>query len=705
MRPHKSLGTRQAAQVAAEQVNAVLRSVLNGPQKPAAGYFVDLKNFRRSLPLFRWNDLTNSAHHFGKCGAVLPEVSGQVAAEVANRINAAAGPRGQREQNIPMVMSREITTICYSFSKLKPQLPEYQPLYQAVAAGIERNAWDLNTLQLAQIGTALADAGERSALDVLPAIARAAINQMKDFGIDELRYTLHVAANARPGLDAEAIVVLASKAAVATGTDNNTKRDLATFAELAHMLVSLLQIEPPQGHADVTRVHRESLDAIVLKLGKLKPSSPAHPLPTGGMAPILANFIKRAENHEVLPLTPPVFSRIIEGLLRISKGFRPNAKNNSLNFSDWVSIMGTIADFCAAHSARPAVHKGELPNWTHVAFRHTLQVAKSGDAPPDLHSLLTLSRMVLRFGLPPQTDQFFPWAADQVQAIVADGNADGIENRNVLAALVSELVPALPYAKRVQLAKTLAVARPKAQHKPQQKDQIQTKRLLSKTSGILMPTLSKPVCDSEARFRPAPTPAESLWGKLVAPVTNIERSRLPQAASGKVEAERVSDIQVSTAEFDIATQRAATEQVENSRGSKVARADLESLHDKLQQALQRVEALESKLERQIEERSECQALTKVETKMTSSKSKSTEGEGSCKPPAFFSIFSPSAILSSGLGAAVVAANPNPVANILHVGQPFSFDTIRRAESPKVQAERLRSVFPRDHLPAWPPIKK
>merc|ERR1712150_382423 len=117
--------------------------------------------------------------------------------------------------------------------------------------------------------------------------------------------------------------------------------------------------------------------------------------------------------------------------------------------------------------------------------------------------------------------------------------------------------------------------------------------------------------------------------------------------------------------------------------------DVEALKVRLEQALERVEALEAKL------------LTEEQSgARTPSLSRSNKQDEQEEEPMNLAPQTPS-YSGWGPGAAVPHAQAQ-----FYLHRPFNFEAFRRANSPRLQAERLRVVAPPDHFPmVWPLPRK
>lgn len=210
-----------------------------------------------------------------------------------------------------------------------------------------------------------------------------------------------------------------------------------------------------------------------------------------------------------------------------------------------------------------------------------------------------------------------------------------------------------------------------------------------------------------------------LWGLLSAPeLVAATHSRLvAEVAASKVE---LSKPILATVEAEVATEHVAkvvqpVEQQVQAAISPAAAApasapvptpELEELKVRLEQALRRVDVLESRLETQEQRQANHEQAT--ERKACSSSSSASpvldddDGGFGRSAQSAGSTF-------GGLAAAMTAAassSPSPAMFApLHLYQPFSFEEFRRAQSPRLQAERMRMIMPPHHFPVWPLPKK
>ncbi|CAK0869022.1 unnamed protein product [Prorocentrum cordatum] len=488
-------GARLVARRAAQQASKTLKAVLDGPGTPApAGWGVDLGAVQQSLPLFRASELVALANHFGQRREVVGDIAAEVAAEAGRRIcpRAAVGgaepqvarPEGHRldpaaHKDAAAVWSlsaREVSFVVFSFSKITPQLPEFACVYEAVGRGVLAGAWNFTRLQAGLVGTALADSG-CCLEDALPALLRPRLAELvaeregaHEMVVDELRYLVHACASLpeHSRVDVHEVEALAART-----------RELvvsANFAKAAHLVVGWLQLEVPLGSK---RAHLEALRSCCDQLHGLKPHYPAHPLPSGGLAPAMAQLLAREKDLQGRgpPLTPPALRSLTHALVEISRGARWEAvrRSRSLSFDDWAEISQLVVGFCDAHRAEVAADNAlraeasggrPLPGWAAEALGHTFSEAfqqpAPGGAPPDLGALLTALRLLHHYRpFPAPSQAFFAWAAAQVTEHHGRSTAEGGGGAAALAEVVGELVPRLPAADRGRLAALLLGARPR----------------------------------------------------------------------------------------------------------------------------------------------------------------------------------------------------------------------------------------------------
>jgi len=725
--------------------------------------------FRQALPWFRWRELTVFANHFGQRDAVVQEVSAELAGEIGRRLSsasaAAAALPSERSVSaaevLPGASSREVAAIVYSFSKLRPQLPEYAPVYNAVAEGIRCQTWEFSRLQAALVGTALADAQVHTS-DALPAVVRVALGQLaRDAGVraeltfDELRYLVHACAHVQsPGLDADEVRLLAE-------CTQRLVAESREFSKLAHLMVSWLALPAPSAAKEV---HQKALSATCVRLHELEPRGSAHPLPLEGLAPVVANLLARESRQEQPPLTPPKFKEIVGALVLISQGLRgpAAARTQSLGFSDWMQIAPLVINFCKSHSSAPSSEpravgaSQELPGWAarmlgHVIVRARVESAHGGP-PLDLSSLMSLMHLLRRHKpMPAPDDRFYAWAARQA---AAHSEVSGVD-RELLAALVGELVPRIPQNERSGLAKILlsGTREPKTNAASEVSSQAaQARRLLPaharvpqwKEVDVTLAGSTTSARVSAAMRNSSRVVAKSggdLWTLLDRQVVSVQSEHVAevrsqvQLATVVVVAGPVVDedrlAAVSAVSPLVATAEQAAEPSALTQVMKVIQApvtpvpaegaaEMRDMMAKFELAMKRVEVLETRLEEQKQNMQRVEAENKKSSSSASSSStaKCSEEEGNTAPfeepdvpklrrePGAFGGWPAGALLGGGLAPSVVASTPtSPHMAMLHLHQPFNFEQFRRANSPRAQAERLRVVMPPDHIPFWPLWRK
>jgi len=757
MRP--AAGKAQAAAVqAARQASAVFKAIVQGPQAPApAAWGVEVTEFQRALPWLRWKELVAFANHFGQRGAVRQEIAAELAAEIRRRMvpeGAAAGPASaagsQGEPSGPSAAARamasrsaqdprEVVAVVYSFSKIVPQSPEYLPIYAGVAHGIQQGAWKFSRLQAALVGTALADVGHHLA-DALPAVLRPLLRGLCEDGsecsqvnINELRYILHACVMLpRPGLAVEEMEALGSCTRRLAGE--------ATFAAAAHLMVSWLQLRPP---AAAKRVHQDALRALGSQLSSLTPQNPAHPLPAAGLAPAIADLLARERERAPPPLTPPQLRDVVQSLVRISRGLRSEAacRSRSLSVGDWTEIAWLVAEFCEAHGSASTAEDGlastrPLPGWAAevlgFVFSRAHQYTPQGPPSADLDTVLSLLRLLRRYRPhSPPGRSFFTWAKQRLIEHYEAGRADPA----ALAEAVSELVPRLPEDERSQLARILlrgapVLVGPRPPLLAEAAAQPTSSRLLSREAAArhqVAPGITltdSPLRTAAPAVRHRAT-GKGLWGLLAqdAPTPQLEVAREPawerQAAAVEAESDaatvpfaaagadvphaRTADVASSptpTARVpDEASSPTPTTRVPDEAGE--VAGDVRELQRRLERALERVEALEQRVE-ESEQRREAEDSGPMDLMPGSSM-----GQG----PAF-SGWEPTSLFPGGMGTAGsldtmpgTAGGGHGTSSAMYLHRPFNFEEFRRAESRRLQSERIRVLVPHDHFPMWPLHKK
>lgn len=771
--------TSREVQLAARHASAVFKAVVHGPHGPApAAWGVEPADFQRALPWFLWRELVTFANHFGQRGMVKEEIAAELAAEIRRRM----GPHGKELEGTSTSSAaakamasrwaqepREVVAVVYAFSKLVPQRPEYAPVYDGVACGLQRGAWRLSRLQAALIGTALADVDLHLA-DALPAVVLPVIHELCDsadarakISVDELRYLVHACVKLpRPGLKAEEVDVLASC--------SRRLVDGATFATAAHLTASWLQLRPPPG---AKKAHQDALHAVCGQLFAQRPTNPAHPLPAAGLAPAIAGLLARESQREPPPLTPPKFRQVVLALVQISRGLRSEnaSKSRSLSLGDWAEIAWLAVEFCEAHAVAGAAGQGaasarQLPGWAAEMLGHVFSSTHQHTGPDipsaDLDTVLSLLRLMRRYDVRPAPRRhFFTWASMRIVEHFEAGRADPV----TLAAAVGELVPRLPEQERSQLTRVLLAsantaggappprARPPARPEPP----APPPRLFAGGSGPRQPPAPAP--DVTLARAPAGAAAAAvcgggraagagLWGLLAdagAPPSAAMQALAPtpRTAPGKessaatlaglaLEPRSVLQAQAeaATAEPVLAVAPAGAREPESVQaqaqpvveGVKEA-AGVRELRVHLEHALQRVEALEARLEEESRRRVEAAAAAASPAGAVCA-GPPANGAGAAVPPRAPPLggWEPDALFHSGVGDAECmgripgigsvgtggnhsSAPAMPAGPPVYLHRPFIFEEFRRAQSRQLQSERLRVLCPPDHFPMWPLQRK
>lgn len=691
---------RRIGAQAALKANNVFRTLqkVNTP----AGEGVEMTTLVEALPYFGLNQLVDCASHFGQRGRVIGPVAAEIAAEIGRRLRRSADAGVSMSQNLN---AKEVTTAFYAFSKLSPQMPEYRVFYDAVADGLIERRWQLEGMKAALVGTALADTETRLS-DALPAVLQPVLQDLsqsekarEEISVDELRFLVHAAVRLPTLLLEKEIEALAEC----------TERLVASsaFSVQAHLAVSWLRLTPPPS---AKGVHLNALELCCKMLASHSKSHyPAHPLPPQGLSPAVEALLAREAEQNAPPLTPPVLQNITKGLVQISWGLQRYQWNHdpsrrSLGIDDWTEIIETLMAFCEAHVASKDSGSTRVPLWAREALYHVLwraqhrRRAKSYDENladmARLKSIRSLLSLLKRYKpSPPADPQFFQWAERVVRAHQKAG--DAVE----LVTVISELVPFLPDHQRSTLAR-LVMTEPKADtsatwssassaSSESARSASATARSESSESARRMfldgarESLKAPVVlSSRPEMMQTGSAQRShgrLWGMLASPEAAPSESlrvkepasQIPVESSLKAEAEERQRIQ--------ATAELREETVEER--SSTPHAAVEELQEMLRSALQRVEALESRIQDQ-----ERQAANKQNEPFDDACNKSLGAE------------------SGNWLTNILTAPAEQIqssAATLHLRRSFIFEEFRKAQSARLQSERLRVAVPPDHFPLWP----
>jgi len=770
MAPPQSLEAARLAGIrAARQASAVYRAIVQGPQAPApAGWGVEVPVFQKALPRLNLKELVNCSRHFGQRGHVVGPLAAELAAEVSRRLkeqatetagkSSSSTAAGDAAKAARLMNAQEVTAVTYSFSKLSPQLPEYSVLYNEVADGLLEGLWKLNRMQSALLSTAFADV-ELRMVDALPALLRpilhdlASSEQAKDAAsVDELRFLVHAAVRLpSPGLTAQEVEALA----------DCTMRHLqkASFSSQAHLAVSWLRLCPPP---EAKKVHLDALRSSCCALLEHEKSHfPAHPLPQEGLAPAVAALMAREVEQNAPPLVPPAMRDITKGLAQISWGLQryqtSSSRGRSLGIDDWSEILQLVVGFCEAHSAAAVAASSEtasnrsrrqhlsvttssvLPAWAAEVLYHVLWRAQQLPEPREdssvelveLGSLLTLLRLVRRHKAKPAPDAaFFSWAA----ALIAAHRSRGTAAPGLLAEVVGELVPLLPKEERGSLARMLVtsggmhkahdVSFASAGTSPQEHLRLSSPRLLAgsvQSSSMTVKLVAPPApvpelavahAASEVLTASSPTLGQAVQlaegGKLWGMLASQARAKSPsaQASSEELSAVRSSETVVKSSP-ETAFLHAQEPAVDDKPSRpQLAAASAEEMQQLLQQALQRVEALETRLKEQ-EERQEAEAKKAAAAPSQSRAAARREAwtAESAGTSVQHGLEQSSAWLASIFQSPAERIQPSPAAATLHLNSSFNFEEFRRSQSTRLQSERLRVVVPPSNYPMWPLPKK
>jgi len=720
--------TREAARwagaQAARQAASVYKAVVNGPAAPApAGCGVEIPQFVQALPYLSSSQLVHCSNHFGQRGKAVGNLAAALAAEVSQRLRPQEGERKNDSASKQSLRPDEVTTVAYAFSKVSPQQEEYQLLYDAVGDGLVEGLWRLNRLQSALIATALADMDTRLS-DALPALLQQQFAELvedpqarDEITIDELRFTVHAAARLpSPGLAAKEIEALA----------DCTQRHVAkgNFAKQAHLLVSWLKMVPAPAAKEA---HFNALQACCRALQQhQRQHYPAHPLPRQGLAPFFADLLAREAEQNAPPLTPPIMQDLVNALVKMSRAvqFYQPGSSRSLSIDDWSQIMAMLAKYCEAHSIAtqaPAasyqdtltlVQPSKLPAWAAAALYHVLSSAQQQriqrSSPTQwvqLSSLLTLLRLARRHKpKPPADPEFFSWAVRLVEVHQRAGKIDD----GLMADIVGELVPQLPEAERSKLTRVImARPRPEAAEAAGASSSLPFEPVREASKPMLLrggePNLQASIAlaapePCQSLWEPSHSPAFTarlaaggrLWGLLATPQMPQQERQTSQASllARPASTESVpsvpeaAQIDLPTADMEESVSPSAAQQSAQNTG-----ATVEELQRMLQSALQRVEALESRLsdqEQKVKAQDHCNEH---------------DDEGH-----YHSAIGGEGWLGHILPPVAEQIQPSPAAATLHLSRAFNFEEFRRAHSARLDSERMRVIVPPNHF-LWPTAKK
>mgnify|MGYP002804067545 FL=1 len=689
-----ALPARQLGAQAARKASNVFR-VLQKVNTPA-GEGVEMTTLVEALPYFQLNQLVDCASHFGQRGRVIGPVAAEIATEIGRRLrrsaDAGASDRlGDMSQNLN---AKEVTTAFYAFSKLSPQMPEYRSFYNAVADGLVEQRWQLEGMKAALIGTALADTETRLS-DALPAVLQPVLENLsqskkarEEISVDELRFLIHAAVRLPNVLTEKEIEALAEC----------TERLVASsaFSVQAHLAVSWLRLTPPPGAKEA---HLNALELCCKVLAThAKSHYPAHPLPAEGLSPALEALLAREAEQNAPPLTPPVLQNITKGLVQISWGLQRYQWNHdpsrrSLGIDDWTEIMETLMAFCEAHLAGKDSGSTRVPLWAREALYHVLwraqhrRRAKSYDENlvdmAQLKSIRTLLSLLKRHKpSPPADPQFFQWAERVVRA--HQKNGDALE----LVKVVSELVPFLPENQRKTLAQLVMTETKSEATTSSTPMQSEPKRFLDIDVGHARGhghSSKAPLILSRSEMPTRSTPQRSggrLWGMLAASPAEASVLRAVKEPATETSAVESSALEMEAEVEEKAQATAELRQETSEERSSVSHAAVEELQEMLRSALQRVEALESRLQDQ-----EREAANKQLDQFDDASNKSLGAD--CGNWLTNILTAPAEQIQTSAEAT------------LHLRRSFNFEEFRKAQSARLQSERLRVAVPPDHFPLWP----
>jgi hypothetical protein len=577
-------------------------------------------------------------------------------------------------------------------------------------------------LEAGLIGTALVDVRAHIS-DALPAVVRPALRDLQGRGrdsatIDELRYLLHACTCLpSPGIKLDEVETLAML----------TQRFVtgANFAKTAHLAVSWLQIRAP---AKAKQHYLDALGATCARLIEFgeKPTHPAHPLLVPALSPALAGLLAREGQQNPPPITPPLVRDITGALVLITRGLlsqaqtRP-AKGQALSFTDWVEIMRIVTDFCDEHGVSKT-----LPGWAAEALSFTVRRAHrplAQDVAPNLETLHTMLRLLRHYKAKPAPDgDFFVWVAKQL-ASHHQPESDPV----VFAEIVGDLVPQLPRSERAQFTQKLfskaqapqaimtasgsQISR--APEVPTCTRQLLNDRVSSpkkNVASVVASSVSEPTAKARAsttadmRANPGAR-TRNLWGRLApAEKRNMDWTEVlsTQHHQEDPSTANATPILSSTTPTMVPHDDYAEGEKEAPLASQQLVVDLQS---RLEQALNRVEALEARLEEQSSGLRDDLEDLRSRTKATEAKVEKVEAAPQNKPSFEASVMPPLPDWTTAFPFPVedstlrqqASDRVSPGRATLHLRRPFDFEEFRRSQSQGLQNERLRVLVPPDPM--------
>lgn len=465
--------------LAAREANKVFKAIVQGPPAPEpAGSGVQLEAFQKVLPWFTWRELVTFSNYFGERGTVVNDLSEELAGEVARRLlysQRTKSSEGDREPEPLKITPREVAAVAYSFSKMKPQLPEYTPVYHAVASGILQDIWKVDRLQVALVATALADA-ELQLNDELLKLLRPVLQEMAEMpkegklsmSMDELRRLVHAySVLPREKMQRKEVEVLAECTKQMVGR--------AQIGEAGHLVVSWLRLRPPRGAKEA---YLEALQSASWRTSGASWRTSGHsdtkwelkhPFPRGGLASALSDLLSREDEREQPPFTPPMMRALVQSLVRLSARSQTAVTDagRSLNLDDWAEILRLVVGFNKAHGAPSATPtraaREEVWSWVLDSLNYVLkriQQLKSDHSEAgastnprvqlrSLQILAGLTRAHMSHKDKELTSAFAQFALSELEKHHRQGQAD----LALVAEIIGDLVPLLAATGRAQLSR------------------------------------------------------------------------------------------------------------------------------------------------------------------------------------------------------------------------------------------------------------
>eukprot|EP00933_Yihiella_yeosuensis_P031755 TRINITY_DN2536_c0_g1_i1.p1 TRINITY_DN2536_c0_g1~~TRINITY_DN2536_c0_g1_i1.p1 ORF type:complete len:781 (+),score=192.46 TRINITY_DN2536_c0_g1_i1:157-2499(+) len=649
-----------------------------------------------------------------------------------------------------LMLPHEVSGIVYSFSKLNPQLPEYSLLYDTVADGIVSGVWSFNRIQSALVATALADVDVRleDALRAVlaPKLQELVTSEeaCEAVTVDELRFLVHACAKLpKPGLSVAELEVLARC------TERRLlQANFAHLAHLAVSWLRLRP--PPEAkEAHLKALQATCAQLMEFKKSHFPAHPLPQEGLAPALSDLLAREAEQHAPPLTPPVLRDIVKGLVQISWGLQRYQSSSSQSRSLSIDDWSEVLQHVVGFCEAHSSGSApgvssssagstssysnVPVANLPGWAAEVLYHVLWRAQQLPRPNDgselveLASLLKLLRLVRRHPSKPEPDRaFFLWASSLTVAHSRRGHASS--SSGLLADVVKELVPLLPKDERSAVARLIAdttaiATEPQVQRarssrswepassasprllqgfaaaqNSQQRISLAAPSLSSSSDVALEATLAgrpqesaKPTAFEVPSVAPLLTSPSfvgqaaaggRLWGMLAshASAPAVQAVSLQTKASEQAAERAAENVRVAAATSAAPAEVAKTSSVE------LEDTSAEQLKRVLDKALDRVEALEAKL----------QELEQREASRKSAKESDSEDSIQSSVHQMQNRLGDSANWLAGMLPEASRIQPSAAAMTLHLNA-FNFEAYRRENTGRLQAERVRVVCPPDNL--------